>query len=389
MHLHSSPAVYIHLFMTACVRTAYAPRAHAALMFAALACLACARAAAVPPMGAEPLLTAAAVRDVTWLSDSSALAVNTDRALVLVEAHGPRVLSGPDAVLSPDGKSILFADAQGRLRAMDAGSGAVTDLGLYGAAPRWAPEGRRFAYIADGRCAPGAEAWFCPPAGLVAADMSAGELVPLAQGAGADGGYDWLPGASGVVYYSRGELGIARADAATNSLLTKVAPFPCPESNPCPASVAVARHAPRAAVFLFNDRNGDRAWDAGDAAALWAFDTDTGDIVHTEQRAWFLNPEELRAGLRPRGIAWRPDGGAICFTGRDETGFYLMFHWFTGEAPPTLLRMQGRPELPRWSPDGQAVAFVLVRQDSSSSTGTMSELRLLRFSDNGAPGAAR
>jgi hypothetical protein len=343
-------------------------------------------AAAVPAMGEEPLLTAESVHDVTWMPDSRALAVNTDRALVLVEPHGPRILLEANGALSPDGNRILYADATGRLFLQDVRDGAVLDLGLAGAHPRWAPRGARFAYYSDGRCPAGAAAPYCPPAGLVAADLEAGELVPLNPGAGPDGNYDWLPGASGVVYFDNGELGIARADAATNTLLTRVAPFPCPPEAPCQAWVAVARRAPRAAAFLFNDRNKDGAWDSNDAAALVVFDTGTGQMLHTDPSAWFLSPGELSAGLRPRGITWSPDGSMLCYVARDAQGFFLMFLPFSGDMQPLVLRTRGRPDLPRWSPDAEALAYVLVRDDASSPAGAMSELRLVRFGNE--PGSA-
>lgn len=359
------------------------------VLSAAAALLGCAplRAAAVPAMGDEPLLSAESVRDVVWMPDSRALAVNTDRALVLVEPHGPRILLEANGSLSPDGNRILYADGAGRLFVQDVRDGSVLDLGLAGAHARWAPQGARFAYYSDGRCPAQTADPYCPPAGLVAADLEAGELSPLAPGSGPDGNYDWLPGASGVVYFDHGVLGVARADAASNTLLTQGVPFPCPPQAPCQAWVSVARRAPRAAAFLFNDFNQDGAWDINDAAALVVFDTNTGQMLHSDQRAWFLSPGELSAGLRPRGITWSPDGSMLCYVARDAQGFFLMFIPFSGDMQPLVLRTQARPELPRWSPDAEALAFVLVREDASSPTGTMSELRLVRFGNESEPAA--
>ena len=341
-----------------------------------------AAARAVPDMGAQPLLSAHAITELRWMPDSRALAVNTDSALVLVEPAGPRTLISAYGDLSPQKETVVFVDPGGRLRLQRLADESVRDLGLSGALPQWAPSGNRFAFYTDGVCAnPGTPAPSCPPAGLAAADLAAADLTPLVPGLDPADNFAWLPNGSGVVYYHRGELGIARLDAATNTVLFQATPFPCPAEAPYRPSVAVAARAPRAAAFLFYDSNGDGAWGRDDAAALWVFDTDTGQGLHSNPRAWFLTPEELAAGLRPDGITWSPDGSILCYVGRDARGFFLMFLPFSGPMPSTVLRMQDMPMLPRWSPDGEAVAFVSLRADATSPTGATAELRLVRISD--------
>ena len=337
---------------------------------------------------AAPLLSAEAILDVHWMPDSKSLAVNTDQGLVLVEPHGPRTLIPANGDLSPQGDAIVFEDPPGRVRLKKLTDGAVLDLGLNGARPVWSPAPGLFAYYASGECpapAAGTAAPYCPPPGLVAADMAAGELVPLVQGLAAGDDFAWLPQASGVVYFHQGELGVARQSTASNTVLMSRLPFPCPDAAPCRASVAAAANAPRVAAFLFNDLDGDHAWTADDAVSLFAFNPDSGEMLYHYDYAWFLSGAELAAGVRPEGIAWRADGSVLTYVGRDNTGFFLGFVPFSGNLPATVLRLPAMPALPRWSPNGETLAYVLLRGDAYSPTGAMAELHVMPFANLAAP----
>lgn len=362
------------------------PNLKIAAFFVLALCLPAAACAAP----AAPLLSAEAIRDVRWMPDSASLAVNTDQGLVLVEAHGPRTLIPARGDLSPQGDAIVFEDPPGRVRLKKLADGTLLDLGLNGSRPVWSAQPDLFAYYSSGNCpapAAGAAAPYCPPPGLVAANMAAGELVPLAQGLGAGDDFAWLPGASGVVYFHEGELGVARLSSASNTVLVRKAPFPCPETAPCRSSVAAAASAPRAAAFLFNDLDGNRAWTAEDTVSIFAFDTETGDMLYHYDAAWFVSAGELTQGVRPEGISWRADGSVLTYVGRDSTGFFLGFIPFNSNLRPTVLRLQAMPALPRWSPDGQTLAYVLLRGDAYSPTGAMAELHVMQFANLSAPAA--
>lgn len=252
----------------------------------------------------------------------------------------PKIVRIGDPQLSPDGKSVLSVIARanladnrwdGALNLIDVATRASRTLtqGRQGvSSPRWSPDGRSIAFLAQD-AAGKAQVFVLPMDGGDARQVTAAR-TPVTQ-------FAWSPdGAS---------LAFAAADAVPEK--TGEARFE--------DGFEVGNHS-----FL------DRA--ARQPVHVW-----TVALADGAMKRLTSGPRSLPLQLPPNGppseLNWTPDGKAIIFvqaetpaTGDADSGRLMRVDVATGVVQP-LRAGAARQDVPQLSPDGRSVAFVAPRGD--------------------------
>ncbi|WP_156255895.1 S9 family peptidase [Sandarakinorhabdus oryzae] len=250
----------------------------------------------------------------------------------------PKIVRLGDPILSPDGKAVLSVIARanltdnrwdGALTLIDVASKAsrVLTQGRQGvASPRWSPDGRSIAFLAqdDGG-----------KAQVFLLSMDGGDARAVTSSKTPVTQFAWAPdGAS---------LAFAAADVATEK--TGEAKF-------------------EDAFEVGNHNYLDRS--ARQPIHIWTVTLATGAVKRLSS-----GPRSLPLSLPPSGppsqLNWTPDGKAIIFvqaatpaTGDADTGRLMRVEVTTGAVQP-LVPASARQEVPQLSPDGRSVAFVMPR----------------------------
>jgi dipeptidyl aminopeptidase/acylaminoacyl peptidase len=248
-----------------------------------------------------------------------------------------------DAQLSPDGLNVLYAvrvaDLAGNARhsttwvvAVAGGKPRLFPGDSVGATEaRWAPDGRRVAYIAHGQ--------------LWVADADGGNARRLTQLTGGATGPIWAPDGSRIAFTSQVALGCTTD--ACSAAAAKAA-----ETNPVKAHIADQ--------LLFRHWN---AWDDGTRAHLFVVGADGGTPTDLTPTVTYDIPPGPFGGSE--GYAFSPDGKELAYTAKDQgradawsTNLDIYTIPVSGGAPTDITAdNKGADANPVYSPDGKYIAY--------------------------------
>ena len=249
-----------------------------------------------------------------------------------------------DPQISPDGATVAFVRVtvnekdntyETSLFAVPAAGGAEPrrlTSGTRDTAPRWAPDGKRLAFVRavekDGKA---------QPAQIYLLAMDGGEARPLSDGAGAAGSPVWSPDGSRIAFTSA--VGAKTADA----------PNPAAEHK---SDVEVVTRA------VYRENGNPGYVDTTHHSHIFTIVTVSDTVAR--------QPQQLTDGaFDESGPQWSPDGATIYFTSTrvlepyvDELGDELYAVPAGGGAITKIAAIEGSIGNIAVSPDGKRIAFV-------------------------------
>ena len=296
------------------------------------------------------------------------------RSLVLAATLATAVTLSASAVPAPPGNGAIVVESQGRLYAVDPGTGFERDLGP-GSAASWSPDGGRIAFLDSG----------------AVSVMDADGTNRRRLGAGtADRRPVWSPDGRRLALVS-GQLGsallaIVDADTGERRELSAAAVNWPPAWSPDGTRIAYTRVSDGYDVAVAAAGGpGDRVLVGGPtfaAAPAWSPDGSQIALLHSSEAGpavHVVSPDGgpvrrvSRTGFFGASAygtppAWSPDGTRIAFTGTTRLQFYKLgadeyTDVYVVDADGLLERRLTasdrwrRNGSPLWSPDGRRIAF--------------------------------